>query len=274
MSSQEPAATRIDIPFPTADERHLRIRVGACRLKISPGAGATWVTGSYEDPTGLLPLRVTQEGGTARIIQEPELASFPSRFGGAARLELALGDAQPYLLTLEGGASDNTLDLGGLPITRLVARQGAGRYQIDFSAPNPTEMSLLDIESGAVSMEIRNLANAGFTEMSVDGGAASYKFDFGGSLRRAAHVRIQTGVSSVEISVPGSTAASITTETVLGHLDVGDGFTKRESAFWTESAVAGGKPVMTLHVSVALGALRLRTLPTNRLGGQPERLPG
>ena len=65
--------TDITIPYPDAIERRLLIRVGACRLKIGHG-GSDWVTGSYDDPTGAIACRVNQEGGSARITQEPSLA--------------------------------------------------------------------------------------------------------------------------------------------------------------------------------------------------------
>jgi hypothetical protein len=120
-------------------------------------------------------------------------------------------------------------------------------------------MSLLKLDSGAVGLTMNNLANANFAEMTVDGGAAGYVFDFGGSLQRDAYVRITTGMASVEVRIPSTTAAKITTESVLGGLDVGDGFTKKEGAFWTEAATAGTTPVLTIHANVTIGALSLRT---------------
>jgi hypothetical protein len=41
-------------------------------------------------------------------------------------------------------------------------------------------------------------------------------------------------------------------------VDVGDGFTKREGAFWTEAWSAGDKPLLTIRAGVRLGALQLR----------------
>jgi hypothetical protein len=34
---------------------------------------------------------------------------------------------------------------------------------------------------------------------------------------------------------------------------------KKEGAFWTEAAMAGKTPVLTIHANVAIGALSLRT---------------
>lgn len=251
--------TQIDVAYPEASDLHLRISVGACRLKIIPGEGEAWIAGTYDDPTGKLPAKILQEGGTVSIAQERDWADIFGWFGGVPTFDLSLGKDRPYMLTLETGASESRFDLGGLPLSRLVVKHGAGKMEIDFSAPNPQEMSLLTLRGGASGMEIGNLANANFAEMSIEGGVASFKFDFGGTLHRNAHARISTGMSSVEIQVPASTAAKIISESLVGGLDLGDGFTKKEGAFWTEAALAGNTPLLTIRTSVALGSLHLRT---------------
>lgn len=258
MSTETTRVTPIHIPYPASGDRHLRLSVGACRLRVRPGDEEAWVTGTYTDPTGALPAQITQEGGTARISQEYRWPEVWGTITSPPRFDLALGKTGPYMLTIEAGASETDLDLGGLPISRLEVKQGAGKYRIDFSAPNPQAMSLFDLDAGAGDIELSHLANANFAEMSMDGGAAAYRLDFSGTLQRDAYVKISTGVSSVEIRVPASTAAKISTESVLGSIEIGDGFMKKEGAFWTEAALAGKRPVLTIRTSVALGALRLQ----------------
>jgi hypothetical protein len=124
---------------------------------------------------------------------------------------------------VETGASEFDLDLGGVPLSRLMVRQGAGKFELDFSVPNPHPMELFDVSSGAAGIELENLANANFGEMRLSGGAAGYELDFGGVLLRDAQVTIETGMSGVEVSVPASTAARIVAETTLGSVDVGAG---------------------------------------------------
>jgi hypothetical protein len=141
----------------------------------------------------------------------------------------------------------------------LTVRQGAGKFELAFSEPNPHQMELLEVSSGAAGIELENLANATFSEMRLSGGAASYELDFGGVLSRDARVSIETGLSGVEISIPVTTAARIVAETTLGSVDVGDGFTKREGAFLTEGALRGGGPLLEIRAGVRLGALQLRT---------------
>lgn len=254
--------TQIDIPFPQASEYHLRLRVGGCKLTITPSSQESWVAGTYDDPTGALPVQIDSQEGRVTISQDTNWSNWQDLRGRTPSLNLTIGKGKAFELTIESGASQADIDLGGLPITRFSGRQGAGKYTIDFSAPNPEVMSKLELASGAVGMTARNLANANFDELRLEGGAASSKVDFGGSLRRDGKVRITTGVSSVEVTVPTSTPARISTESVLGHLDVGDGFMTKEKAFWTEAALMGHSPSLNIHATVALGVMRLRTTST------------
>ncbi len=257
MSSSEP--TQINVSYPDASDKHLKLSLGACRLKVKPGEGEPWVSGTYHDPAGHLPVKIEPQGGLVRITQDYHVFNPIGWFGNEPKIDLALGKGQPYLLTIEVGAAESSFDLGGLPINRLWIKQGAGKAEFDFSVPNPQPMSLLKIEAGAIAMEMKNLANANFAEMSVDGGAAGYTFDFGGALQRDAHVKITAGMSGVELSVPATTAAKIASETVMGGLNVGDGFTKKDGAFWTEAALKGQTPVLTIEANVTLGGLTIKT---------------
>lgn len=256
-----PDEVQIDVGFPQEGEPRLRIRVGGCRVKIRGGGGAKWASGTYRDPSHSLPCRVVEHDAMLDITQELSVSSLPRLGDGSPTLDLTLGDAMPYSVSIEGGASDCHLDLGGLPITRLSMKQGAGRYELDFSLPTTVPMQLLEIAGGAAAMDLRNLGNAGFVELRLDGGASAYTVDFGGELRRDGQARITAGAASVEISVPESTAATVRSESMLAQVKVGDGFTTREGAYWTGPAVAGTTPVLRIEAKVALGALRLRVGP-------------
>ncbi|HXM57006.1 MAG TPA: hypothetical protein VOB72_16520, partial [Candidatus Dormibacteraeota bacterium] len=93
----------------------------------------------------------------------------------------------------------------------------------------------------------------------ASGGAGQYRLDFGGELKRDAAVRLNTGVASVELRLPAGTAAQVRTETVLGSMDVGDGFVTREGGYWNEAAAAGRTPLIRIVVNSVLGSVSLRT---------------
>jgi hypothetical protein len=44
----------------------------------------------------------------------------------------------------------------------------------------------------------------------------------------------------------------------MGGVNVGDGFTKKEGAFWTEAAVRGQTPVLTIEANISLGGLTIK----------------
>ncbi|MFN8442833.1 MAG: hypothetical protein U0175_18800 [Caldilineaceae bacterium] len=251
----------IDIPFPATESRQLEIGVGACKLKVSPGGAEPWVTGTYHDPRNALPLQVDTKGNVARISQQFSGSEWWSIFGNQLpSFDLRLGKAYSYTLTVETGASDCALELGGLPLSALKIRQGAGKFAVDFSMPNPQRLTKFSVEGGAASLEMNRLGDANFAELSVAGGAAGYKLNFDGKLQENATVRVNAGASSVEIEVPAATAARIISETTIGSINVGDGFTKQQGAFCTQAALAGGTPLLTIHVTVALGSIQLRII--------------
>ncbi len=258
-SEAETWTAEINVAYPEASDLHLRIRVGACRLKIIPGDGAAWVTGAYQCPQGALPLKIDRSGGKVTITQDYDVTGLGGLLRYTPRFELTLGRAKAYGLTLEAGASDVAVDLGGVPLKRLIIKQGAGRADFDFSAPNPQEMASVLVNSGAVALQMGNLSNANFAEMTFDGGAASYRFDFGGVLRRDAKAKMTTSLAPVAIHIPPATAARVYENTVAAALDLGDGFTKKGGAFLTEAAVAGKTPMLTIRANVSLGTLSLRS---------------
>jgi hypothetical protein len=252
--------TPVHVAYPAADNPHLLIALGACRFTAGPGESAEWLSGTYYDPTERRPLRILEEEAGATITEaEPSFERIRAAFGGVPRYELRFGKQKPFSLRIETGASDFELDLGGIPLKRLVVRQGAGKLELDFAHPNPQRMELLDLSSGAAGIELENLANANFSKMRLSGGAAGYELDFGGSLSQDAEVSIDTGISGIELSVPGATATSVSAETTLGRVEVGDGFTKREGAFLNQAALSGEGPFLRISVGLSLGSLQLRT---------------
>jgi hypothetical protein len=259
--------TKKIISYLAADDLHLRIDLGACRLEARPGDMEGWVSVTCHHPTGKRVPIIRQEGRVLTITEEkPFLERIPAVIGDVPRYEVEFGKGQPFALTIETGASEFDMDLGGVPLNALTVKQRAGRFNLDFSAPNPGTMSLLDVSSGAAGIELEHLANAKFSQMRLSGGAAGYELDFGGELSRDAEVTIETSLSGVEIAVPATTAAKIEADTSVGSVDVGDGFTKSEGVFLTDAGTEGKKPLLTIRAGVRLGALQLRTAanPTRR----------
>lgn len=252
--------SKINVAYPEGGSPFLRVSVGACRLRASAGEGDLWVSGTYHDPTHGLPAEIIQEGDSVRITQRQRWSEILGGWlGGVPEFDLALGTSRPYRMLLESGASEIDLDLGGVPLNGLDVKHGAGKIEIDFSEPNPQEMSLLGLGTGAGSVAVKNIANANMAEMALEGGAASYTLDFGGKLQRSGHVRISTGVSSLTVFIPETTAARLYSDSVMGAFNADESFLRKGGSYLTTAAHEGVEPMLTIHLSMALGSLTLRT---------------
>jgi hypothetical protein len=249
---------RVECPYPETEPVTLRLAVAACRLRAAAGEGPLLVSGRYDEPSGAIPPTVATDGGRVTVSQRYEVArTLDLLSGGAPAFDLGLGTSRPYALEIDSGASDVSLDLGRLPLTRLVVRQAAGRLRVDVSAPCTASLESIKVEAGAASLELRNLASSGFAELNLAGGAARCSVHFGGILTRDAKARIDAGVAAVHVTVPPALAARIEASSIVGGLRIGDGFMKRAGAFWTEAAVAGRTPVLDVHAETAVGVLEI-----------------
>jgi hypothetical protein len=123
--------------------------------------------------------------------------------------ELALTNALPLNLTIEGGASENLFDFSGLQLTRLKITQGASETILRFDTPNPAVIEDLTFTTGASSAKIYGLGNANFKQMTMSCGAGDYTLDFTGTLLQDAQVDIKAGVSNITIIIPAEMRAEV-----------------------------------------------------------------
>lgn len=259
MTTPTTTNTPVAIPFPSTDVPHLRISAGGCRLRITPGDAEPWVAGSYEDRSGRMPLHIQQDAAGVRLGVGTEVAEFFHLFEGIPVLDIKLGTAHPFALSIDVGASEDVFDFGGVPLKRLALSNGAGKVTVGFSQSNPIHMELLQMSVGAGALEAAGLANAGASDVLVEGGAAGVKLDFDGTFERECHVRISTALAGVDVCIPSSVAAEVSSSSVLGGADVDAGFTRRGQNYCTRPVADGALPVLFIYNTTALGGIRLRT---------------
>ena len=118
------ASTRLDISF------------GAGKLKLSSGAqDLVNGTATYNVPE--LKPQITEKDGDIRIEQgDFKLDNFAALNNVKNEWDLKLGDA-PMDLSIEAGAYDARIDLGGLSLTSLTIKDGAADVKLSFSSSKP-----------------------------------------------------------------------------------------------------------------------------------------
>ncbi|HEY6204407.1 MAG TPA: hypothetical protein VI056_15405 [Candidatus Limnocylindria bacterium] len=247
--------TKIEIAYPDTAKVSLLLRLGPCHMHFTPSDGPMWITGTYEDPTGALPIEV-RAGETTYIAQRFDLPAW-SR-AELPHLELAIGRTRPFQLEINAGASETAFDLGGLPLERLAIKAGAGRFDVDFSRPNPVAMSFMELATGAGAFTAKHLTNAAFTTLQMSGGIAACALDFSGELRSDANARIDSGLGSIDIAVPSTTAAAVRTKAFAAAKRT-TGFIEKGDTSYTLPALEGKRPLLTIDVSMAFGSLAVTT---------------
>lgn len=248
----------ISIEYPSdGGTPKLRLTLAPIRLRIGTADQEQWLTGTFTDPTGQMPLNVQTDGANLRMSSSKNVTAF-RRFK-APELELTISTRRPFELSMDLGASDQTqVELGGLPLTSLDVKLGAGQASFGCSRPNPQEMNSFALKTGAAEISLSGLGNTNARKIDIDGGAATVKVDFGGALRRDMDASIRTGMAATEIVVPKTTASRIRTKTALAGIDVGDGFTVKDGAFTTLAYIGGQQPVLTIDLQSALGSVSLK----------------
>jgi hypothetical protein len=232
-----------------AQVQQVLLEMGQAELNLAPGAGALLEgTVTYNYPE--LKPNVVHNGNLLEIRQGPFNGFHP--MGVLNRWALKLGN-DPLELQINAGAYKATMDLGGLPLRRLTIHDGASDVKLTFGAPNPAEMSRMQYDTGASSVQLTGLANANFALLDFSGGAGDYLLDFSGELRRDADAEIHVGVSNTELRFPKGTPAVVNVEgglkdvSLIGDWQVdGDRYTR-----------AGRGPRLSVHVTAGAGHVTL-----------------
>ncbi len=116
--------------------------------------------------------------------------------------DITLSRNYPTELSLDIGACEIEMELGGLKLSELNIDVGAASGTISFSKKNPIRLREIDIDAGACSLELISLGNANFDEFNFDGGVGSFEIDLRGKYNGISRVDLEIGLGSVEIILP------------------------------------------------------------------------
>ncbi len=245
----------VSVPAPEDDTApEISVLMGAGELRID-GGGDGLVSGEIKyNVADWEPQVTTDANGNVTIRQgQGEFSGVPD--GSVVnKWNLALGDV-PMSLTVEAGAFDGTLNLGGVPLRNLTIKNGASDSTVTFEAANLEEMDKLVVEAGAASLTLNGLANANFSELEFNGGVGDYTLDFSGTLQRDATVKISSGVSSLHIIVPSGTAANITVTGGLNDVSTEGTWIVTDDVYSTGAT----GPTLTIDIQMGVGSLTLES---------------
>jgi hypothetical protein len=236
------------------------------QLKTSPFFGENWVEGqsTYKRPPEP---HVQQVGGEVTIAQEyisSELTRMFRVAGDSPSMELNISQKNRFRLSVDTLSDASTMDLGGLPLTEFTFAHKLGPAMLDFSTPNPQIMQQLILDTHAAHMEFHHLLNANFTYMTVSGHTGTFKLYFEGKLHHDMTIEMKAKESPTTLFIPADLPVKV--KAVQGELDTADiefsaddAFIKHDGGYWTENAINGATPCVTVTVT-PLGPLALHSL--------------
>jgi len=238
----------ITVVDPKSDETHLTISFGAGKLMLSPG-GESLVDGTATYNVKDLKPEIQKDGNSIEI-KQGDFHNLPPFNDIKNEWDLKLSDT-PLDLTVQAGAYEGTLELGGLALKSLTVRDGASHVDLSFLEPNQTKMSMLRYETGASDVKLAGLANANFSTLTFSGGAGNYTLDFSGELQRDAVVTIESGLGNVSLIIPEDVDAVVTVESAAVNINHGSSWSQNGQKY----IQAGSGSTLTILVKMAAGNL-------------------
>jgi len=238
----------ITVADPKSDETRLSLSFGAGKLTLSPGA-QNLVDGTVVYNVKDLKPQIQKDGNSIEI-KQGDFKSLPAFDNMKNEWDLKVSNT-PLDLTVQAGAYEGDLELGGLALKSLTVKDGASHVNLSFLKPNQTEMSLLRYETGASDVKLTGLANANFSTLTFSGGAGNYTLDFNGDLQRDATVTVDSGLGNLTLIVPEDTDAVVTVEGTAVNISSGSGWTQNGQKYTQK----GSGSSLTILVKMAAGNL-------------------
>lgn len=242
-------------PNPEADVLDVYLSFGAGELTINPGGDALIEGTAVYNVEDLRPEVKSSDGKVELSTGNLEIQGIPSfddRMENNWDLKLS---ERPMDLRIVAGAYSGDIELGALNLTDLRITDGAADVRVNFDAPNQTVMDNLRYETGASSVVLTNLGNANFRSMIFQGGAGSYELDFSGDLQEDASVLVQTGLSSLTITVPDHLNVRVRVDGGLSNIST-QGSWGQSGGVYTHS---GEGPDLEITIEMGAGSVILET---------------
>lgn len=255
--------TTIDEAYPdTNDTPKLVLKMGGGSLKMSEGSNKM-VEGDVLTNVPTWKPEVTHNDEKIILSQSTGDNSLTIPSGKLKNSwDLKLGTRKPMALEIQAGAYNSNITFGNVPLTDLSIEDGASQTKITFDKPNAQTMDNFTYHTGASQVELINLANANFKDMTFESGAGSYTLDFNGELKQDASVDIKSGLSNMKIIVPSTTDAVINLTGGVNNISLKGTWTVDSNEYKTQSTKG---PRLEINIEMGVGNLELISQNSNTL---------
>lgn len=179
------------------------------------------------------------------------------------QLDVALNPSVPTRLTLELGAVEANLDLGGLSLTDISIKTGASDTKLGFDEANRVACDAFALHVGAAALVATGLGNAHCARYDIAGGVGDLTLAFDGSWAQDAktHVQVTMGVGSVTLRLPRSVGAVVTMSKLLADFTAA-GFTHQGDRYVSDNYDSASAKV-DIDIKAAFGDVTIQWMDAN-----------
>ncbi|MCP4543611.1 MAG: hypothetical protein GY832_41390 [Chloroflexi bacterium] len=248
--------TREEIPLTEAESATVEVLFGAGDLEIDVGDSDLLFSGNFRYNVREWEPKVSYEDNLLIVQQGSIDEDWAIPTGNTHNeWELEFSPDIPLKITVNVGAGDARLDLGGLQLTEFDLEVGAGDFDVRFDDPNPVEMSELTLDTGAAKLDVRGIGNASPERVTVNGGVGDITLDFTGDWSGSADVRVTAGVGAVTLRLPDDVGVRVETEGGLTNVESDN--LQRQGDAYVNNAFGEAEVELTIQVTTGIGNLRL-----------------
>jgi hypothetical protein len=236
-------------------ERSLNVAVayGGGDLRVRPAAGGLLYRMQMRyDERQMRPVTAyDRASGRLRLGVESVRRNQRANHGGNATMELAPGI--PTDLSLEFGAGEADLELGGLSLRNVDLSTGASETEVRFGSPNRVQAEIVRVASGASRLRMRGLGNARAERFVLDGGVGEAMLEFDGAWARDASLNVEMGLGSLTLRFPRTLGVKIERDGFLTRFSPA-GMVRRDGAWYSRNWDTA-RYRLTVNIDAALGSI-------------------
>lgn len=173
----------------------------------------------------------------------------------AGALNAELSARVPMDLTLELGAVQADLQLGGLRLTDLSLKGGAAEITLRFDERNLERLRAMSLDVGAAEVKVLRAGNSGVERVRANVGVGALDLDLGGASTRDVDISANVAMGDFTLHVPRDVGVYVNASTFLASFDKA-GLVKRGDGWYTPNFDTATRHVR-VRVRAALGGFTL-----------------
>jgi hypothetical protein len=235
----------------------VRVAYGAGKLDLKPSTGSS-----------LYQMNLKYDGDRTEPIAEYDSAAHTLSLGvrshgmklsggesEAGALNAELSSRVPMDLTLELGAVQADVQLGGLRLTDLSLKGGAAEITLRFDVRNSERLRSMSLDVGAAEVKVVRAGNSGVERVRANVGVGALDLDLGGAATHDVDITANVAMGDFTLHVPQEAGVYVDASTFLASFEKA-GLVKRGDGWYTPNFDTAAHRVR-VHVRAVLGGFTL-----------------